>query len=158
MASHALGAFIDVLPSSISGDTPAHHAVPMVPQRAKSRVYHSVPEGPSDFELENMQFGTKLNGPSETVRGTLSGAQTPIAPNDLEMSRPATPVQDNEAVEAMQSFSNPSMNRYRMIAACLMNFAGGLTDSAPGALIPYIELWVDPVLPNDNDIYFGQTL
>ena len=31
------------------------------------------------------------------------------------------------------------MNKYRILAACLMNFCGGLSDSGPGALIPYLE-------------------
>ncbi|KAL8967902.1 MAG: hypothetical protein Q9197_005164 [Variospora fuerteventurae] len=31
------------------------------------------------------------------------------------------------------------MNRWRFLSACLMCFANGLNDSAPGALIPYLE-------------------
>jgi hypothetical protein len=46
----------------------------------------------------------------------------------------------------MQSFSNPPMNRFRMLSVCLMNFGNGLSDSAPGALIPYIEKYVPSLL------------
>ena len=42
----------------------------------------------------------------------------------------------------MQSIWNPPMNRFRMLAVCTMNFCMGLNDSAPGALIPYIESYV----------------
>lgn len=40
---------------------------------------------------------------------------------------------------ALQTLSNPPMNRWRFLSACLMCFANGLNDSAPGALIPYLE-------------------
>ncbi|KAI4118787.1 MAG: hypothetical protein LQ345_001247, partial [Seirophora villosa] len=74
------------------------------------------------------------------------GAQTPVTPNELESSRPASPGNGargggggEEAVEARQTLSNPRMNRWRFLSACLMCFANGLNDSAPGALIPYLE-------------------
>ncbi|PSS10775.1 hypothetical protein M430DRAFT_107964 [Amorphotheca resinae ATCC 22711] len=60
------------------------------------------------------------------------------------MSRPASPIlTDQDVVEAMQSFSNPPINRFRMLSVCLLNFCNGLSDSAPGALIPYIEKHYD---------------
>jgi len=34
------------------------------------------------------------------------------------------------------------MNRFRVLSVCLLNFGNGLSDSAPGALIPYIEKFV----------------
>lgn len=56
------------------------------------------------------------------------------------MSRPASPTHDElDGVDALQSFSNPPKNRYRMVSISLMNFLSGLSDSAPGALIPYME-------------------
>jgi hypothetical protein len=63
---------------------------------------------------------------------------------DLERSRPSSPVHDHDRnggieVEALQSITDPYMNRYRFLAVCLMNFANGLNDSAPGALIPSME-------------------
>lgn len=143
MSSHAFGAYIDVkLSSDNNGEGPSLPVAPIAPQKAKSRVYHSVPQehGPAPLELDNLQWGKKLNGPRVTESGktTPTGFQTPRTPNDLEMSRPPSPT-ENEGVDAMQSFSNPPMNRYRMLSVCLMNFGNGLSDSAPGALIPYVE-------------------
>jgi hypothetical protein len=141
MTSHAFSAFIEV-ESSPSSSHPEAHAIPIAPQKAFERTYHSVPlpQGPNAIELENLQWGTKRNGPNgESGYYTPPGTQTPMV-TDLEMSRPATP-QDNEqdGVDTVQSFSNPPMNRFRMLAVSLLNFGNGLNDSAPGALIPYIE-------------------
>lgn len=131
MASYALSAFIGVK-SPISEET---HEILIAPQKALPRVYHSVPQ---PLELDNLQWGAKLNGPSGSGTNTPPGYQTPRVPTDLEMSRPATPT-EQDGVDALQSFSNPPMNRFRMLSVCLMNFGNGLNDSAPGALIPYIE-------------------
>ncbi|TVY84286.1 Bypass of stop codon protein [Lachnellula suecica] len=142
MTSHAFGAFIDVESSSNSGEA---HATPIAPQKAVQKNYHSVPQGngPNPIELETLQWGKKLNGPWGFESGgttTPSGYQTPRTPNDLEMSRPPSPTPGEEdGVYAMQSFSNPPMNRFRMASVCLLNFGNGLSDSAPGALLPYVE-------------------
>jgi hypothetical protein len=62
-------------------------------------------------------------------------------PEDLENSRPTTPVggREGDGTEIIQSTWNPYMNRFRVLSACLLNFGNGLNDSAPGALIPYME-------------------
>lgn len=57
---------------------------------------------------------------------------------DPERTEPTTPV-ENEVVEVAQTLNNPPMNKWRLLSACLMNLGGGLNDSAPGALIPYME-------------------
>lgn len=57
---------------------------------------------------------------------------------DLENSRPPTPKQST-ATSAVPSFSYPKMNRWRVLAACVVYFGNGMSDSAPGALLPYIE-------------------
>jgi hypothetical protein len=137
MTLHAFGALIDVESSSSTQS----HAIPIAPQKALPRIYHSIP---TPVELDNLQWGTKLNGPSKPESGTATptGTQTPRVA-DLEMSRPASPVDDvHDGVGAMQSFANPPMNRFRMSSVCLLNFGNGLSDSAPGALIPYMEKWV----------------
>jgi hypothetical protein len=139
MSSHAFGAFIDVESSSRS-----HHSVPQT-------------QGPDAMELENIQWGKKLNGPRvfESPLGTgyttPTGYQTPRTPNDLEISRPPSPIHNEEdGVYAMQSFSSPPMNRFRMLSVCLMNFANGLSDSAPGALIPYVEKYAHTRTPGSG--------
>ena len=140
MTSHTFGAFIDIESSS---DNREEHSIPIVPQKAVPRSYHSVPD---PIELDNLEWGKKLNGPSTPGSVPASGYQTPRT-TDLEMSRPPSPTNEElGGVAAMQSFSNPPMNRFRMLSVCLMNFGNGLSDSAPGALIPYIEKYIPSLL------------
>ncbi|KAI2636937.1 MFS general substrate transporter [Hypomontagnella submonticulosa] len=55
------------------------------------------------------------------------------------MSIPGTPVEPPDAVDALPTLNDPPMNKYRLASCCFQNFLGGLTDAAPGALIPYME-------------------
>ncbi|KAI1765534.1 MFS general substrate transporter [Hypoxylon sp. FL1150] len=55
------------------------------------------------------------------------------------MSVPGTPAEPADAVEVLPSVNDPPKNKFRLAACCFQNFLGGLTDSAPGALIPYME-------------------
>lgn len=146
MTSHSFGAFIDVESSSPpTSSHPEAHSIPIAPQKVFERTYHSVPlpQGPNAIELDSIQWGSKLNGPrGESGYTTPSGAQTPglTEVTDLEMSRPASPHDTEQAgVDVVQTFSNPPMNRFRMLSGCLMFFGNGMGDSATGALIPYIE-------------------
>ncbi|MCJ1229219.1 hypothetical protein MMC12_005884 [Toensbergia leucococca] len=120
MTTHAFGAFISIDESSQIADPPSV---------LKSST-------PTVYELDDLSWGRRYNGPA--VPTAPSGIQTPITPNELEMSRPPSPTSD-ETVDIMQSLSSPPMNRYRLLSACLMFFGNGLNDSAPGALIPYME-------------------
>jgi hypothetical protein len=61
-------------------------------------------------------------------------------PGELEQSQPSTP-QGHEGADIVPTFWYPKMNRWRVLAACMEYFGNGLNDSAPGALIPYIENW-----------------
>jgi hypothetical protein len=143
MASSAFALYLDVESSSMNGESSQLPLIPTAPEKALPRTYHSVPQAPPDtIELDNLQWGARLTGPADSGAVTPSGVETPVAPNDLEMSRPVTPTQESEGFEAMQSITNPPMNRFRMLAVCTMSFCMGLNDSAPGALIPYIESYV----------------
>jgi fucose permease len=44
-----------------------------------------------------------------------------------------------QLIHQAQSWSNPPSNRWRVLSCCLVYFGNGLNDSAPGALIPYME-------------------
>ncbi|KAJ9314470.1 hypothetical protein DTO271D3_5208 [Paecilomyces variotii] len=57
----------------------------------------------------------------------------------FEIEDPISDSRRNEASIILPSISNPVINKYRVLSVSLINFAGGLNDSAPGALIPYIE-------------------
>lgn len=110
-----------------------HIADPPAAIKKDSSIRHPAP---NIHELDELSFGNRYNGPSEPP--TPSGVQTPITPNELEMSRPMSAVNE-QSVEVMQTLTNPPMNRWRLLSACMMCFGNGLNDSAPGALIPSME-------------------
>ena len=113
------------------------NAVPGLP-RVLSKDAIALPDLPTAFELSELNRGhDPLAGLS--LSPTSAGAQSPTATYDLEDSRPPSP-DYGRPTQALQSMSNSSINRYRVLAACLMNFGNGLNDSAPGALIPYLEM------------------
>jgi hypothetical protein len=58
---------------------------------------------------------------------------------DLERSRPPSPLPVDRIVEALPTWREPFMNRFRLLAVCIANLVNGLNDSAAGALIPYLE-------------------
>jgi hypothetical protein len=87
-----------------------------------------------DIELD--QFNTS-KGPSKSGAATPTGAQTPRTPNELEMSRPPTPRQD-DAVGLMRTWNSPPMTKWRILSCCLIYFANGMNDSGiPSALLVY---------------------
>ena len=134
MAS-AIGSLVEV-ESSVRAE---EYSVPVAPSRAFPKDYHAIPlpRSQDDIELENIQWGGR------STSQPASGTQTPRTPNDLEISRPASRMLgEQDGVDAIQSFSDPPMNRLRMAAVCLINLSNGMSDSAPGALIPYIEKYV----------------
>jgi len=138
MSSLGFGALLEV------ESLPTNPQSPRPPQKAVAKTYHSVPLPLTSeaVELNDLNLGSKPNGDRRQ-----SGDATPqgiaSAANDLEMSRPSSPANEElDGVDALQSFSNPPKNRYRMVAISLMNFLGGLSDSAPGALIPYMEKYI----------------
>lgn len=108
-------------------------SVPLRPQRSITRTYAAVPQRDSvEIELP------RLSRPA-----TLSGPATP----DLEMSQPSSPVLGHDdGVEALQSWSDPYMNRFRLLSACSLNLMNGMNDAAAGPLIPYMEKLVVSVL------------
>lgn len=106
------------------------HHFPAAPQRVVSRTYPAVPQHDS-IELESLRYSRNDTGPSVP--------STPREENDLEMSTPGTPAEPADAVETLPSLTDPPMNKFRLASCCFQNFLGGLTDAAPGALIPYME-------------------
>jgi hypothetical protein len=100
------------------------------PQRAVPRTYPGAPHKDDSIELQRV------------ARDDEGAVQEPSArseDDDLEGSRPASPVGSVNAVEVLPSVWEPFMNRYRLAAVCLANFCGALNDGAAGALIPYME-------------------
>lgn len=117
-------------------------SMPLRPPRSVTKTYPAVPQRDgASIEL------ARMFRPATHTGGYPSGTATPAAhPSDpatpdLEMSRPSSPVpvRDDDGVEALQSVWDPYMNRFRLLSACLMNFMNGMSDSASGPLLPYME-------------------
>lgn len=132
MSSHAWAGFIQHEPSkSPNLVTPAPGAPIIRPQADL---------GPTDVELDNLQWGERLNGPLGHPQGQETSTDTRstnVTPGQLEQSNPATPRASQ--VDPAMSVKSPPMNKWRLAAICLMVFNQGINDAAPGALIPYME-------------------
>ena len=119
-------------PSPPALHTKEHHAGPA-----------SKPESTVDIELQSIHSPAQQPSPKPSsikitpVLETPSPA-TPKTPSQLEHSRPSSPHQDR-TTDMVQSFWNPYVNRFRVVACCLMLIGNGLNDAAPGALLNYIE-------------------
>ena len=98
-------------------------------------------QAPSIEELDSIELPDYGKPPSvqtssiQTHHGIQSSSRTP---GELEASPPATPTAA-DATGIVPSFSYPKMNKWRVLAACLIYLGNGINDSAPGALIPYME-------------------
>ena len=106
-----------------------------VPAYAQTKL--PVSDQPSNLDLDALEWGRKLQGPSTTHNGH-NGWQTPATPPDLEGSVRSSP-SDQHTAEIVQSASNQPQNRWRLAANALIFFTNGFNDAAPGALIPYME-------------------
>ncbi|KAH7031250.1 major facilitator superfamily domain-containing protein [Microdochium trichocladiopsis] len=117
--------------------------LPALPERAVPRSYPAAPRnGDNGIELSRLR---EPQGAAKSVTGSSShressrpGTSDGIADPDVEMS-PQNPTAPADAFDILPSLSSPPMNKYRLMTACLINFVGGITDAAPGALIPYME-------------------
>ncbi|KAL4890214.1 major facilitator superfamily domain-containing protein [Aspergillus ambiguus] len=100
------------------------------PAAAVRKDKQGIARTPSDYELEGIHPIAEASRPA-------TGTQTPFTPAGLE-NAPHTPG-DQETADVIHAQSSLSQTKWRLLSACLMNFGNGLNDSAPGALIPYIE-------------------
>ncbi|GAD99348.1 MFS efflux transporter, putative [Paecilomyces variotii No. 5] len=71
--------------------------------------------------------------------GTTNISAEDVRAEQFEIEDPISEARRREASIILPSISKPAINKYRVLSASLISFAGGLNDSAPGALIPYIE-------------------
>lgn len=61
-----------------------------------------------------------------------------MTPSELEASPPQSPIADSSTA-VVPSFWYPMMNKWRVLAACLIYFGNGINDAVNGALIPSME-------------------
>lgn len=111
------------------------------PQKSITKTYAAVPQRDStEIEL------ARVSRPMTLSRSSSSGLPLDNSNNqavpDLERSRPSSPLSglvDPDGVEALQSWRDPYMNRFRLMSACSLNLMNGMNDAAAGPLIPYME-------------------
>ncbi|KAH9891437.1 major facilitator superfamily domain-containing protein [Xylariomycetidae sp. FL2044] len=132
-------------------------SLPQQPQRVVSRTYPAVPQAHELVELDTLNRGGGGGGRQDKSAGP-SIPTTPREERDLEMSFPGTPDEPVDGFGALPSLTDPPMNRFRLATVCLQNFIGGLTDSAPGALIPYMESYYNIGYAVVSLIFIGNAL
>lgn len=133
MSSHALGALIQ--------HESSHSPILAPPKAVAQKARPGTGLGPTEIELDELEWGRRLNGPDgcpPVQARSPSGCVTPTTPRELEQSNTST-LSGNRVVDPVMSASSPPMNKWRLGAICLMVFSQGINDSAPGALIPYME-------------------
>jgi fucose permease len=118
-----------------------------VTKPAKSARPHE--RGPSIEEIDSLElphYG--LTQDHNAISKPFSGMVTHQAthaedgghttPRELEASPPHSPV-DSGGIAVLPSFWYPMMNKWRVLAACLIYFGNGINDAVNGALIPSME-------------------
>lgn len=91
---------------------------------------------PTDTELDTIAWGQRLSGPIESASATHSDIESRHSSGRTS----PTDIDDRRAVAHLApSIKHPYMNRWRTAACCIAFFIQGLNDSAPGALLPYME-------------------
>ncbi|KAF7588216.1 hypothetical protein BBP40_005999 [Aspergillus hancockii] len=104
------------------------------PAAAVHRDKQGVGHASSGHELDEIQHDRYLN---LEASGPVTGVNTPVTPAGVE--NVSHPLGTYDAAYANPNPASPSLTKWRLLSACLMSMGGGLNDSAPGALIPYIE-------------------
>jgi fucose permease len=129
MAASSLGAFLKIESSSQISTPPP----------AVRKDKQGVTQPPSDYELNELlpqKGSTRVT--AEPVSSSPTGASAPAPTPSVLESRLPTP--DDEATEWAPDRTNPSWKtKWRLLSVSFINFGNGMNDSAPGALIPYIE-------------------
>ncbi|CAM1511727.1 Fc.00g092400.m01.CDS01 [Cosmosporella sp. VM-42] len=137
---------VEVVSGALDSPTEELYRPLTAPARVVSRTYPGAPQRES-FDLHRIPRRD----------GVMSGTATPRTESDLEMSRPASPA-PSEATEVIPSAWDPWMNRFRLLAVCLANVGNALSDSAAGALIPYMEKYYNIGYGVVSLIFVGQAL
>ncbi|KAI1327100.1 major facilitator superfamily transporter [Xylariaceae sp. FL0255] len=133
-----LQTFVETEPSSL----------PQAPKKAVSRTYPAVPQNDDPLGIGALGNTAMTSAPA-----------TPCDERDIEMSSPGIPEEPAAVTfEALPSLTSPPKNKFRFIACCLNALLQGLTDSAPGALIPYMEKYYDIGYAIVSVIFIGYAL
>ena len=133
MSAHIGAAFVSVDDDACSGK---YHST------LTSNNRYKVDDGQAPSQTEAVYPPSQLLQKPQNVaalRSASTAQPTPTSPADLEMSRPSTPSEPRHATTIMQNWRAPPITKWRILSACLGSLGQGFSDSAPGALLPYIE-------------------
>lgn len=138
-------------------------STPARPPRSVTKTYPAVPQRDTmSIELGRISGPATRAGTGTTTPATPGFRSGVTTPSDLELSRPVSPVGpgagQEDGVEALQNMWDPYMNRYRLMSACFMNLLNGLSDSASGPLIPYMEKYYGIGYAMVSLIFVGQAV
>ncbi|KAJ5677985.1 uncharacterized protein N7477_003618 [Penicillium maclennaniae] len=92
---------------------------------------------PPGYEMNEVSPQKSSHLPSDLVTQLRTGASSPT-PSVLESHSPEA-IADEASEWAPDRTSASWRTKWRLLSCCLINFGNGMNDSAPGALIPYIE-------------------
>lgn len=95
----------------------------------------------SDIELHHLARNKQVSRASSTPGQRPSSIGGPTSPpGELEATNPP-PHQavTTPATSDLPSIKYPYMNRWRLVSCCIGFFTQGLTDSATGAVLPYMQ-------------------
>ena len=128
MSAYAFGAAFEVT-STPKLTSPAPIKTKNPPQPSTQAIeldeYTAIPS--PGFQSSSYAAAITPTGTQTPYETHTQGVQTPKTPNELEMSRPSSRRQSVATV--VPSWSFPSMNRYRILAACGVYFANGMNDA-----------------------------
>ncbi|OAA80112.1 Major facilitator superfamily domain, general substrate transporter [Akanthomyces lecanii RCEF 1005] len=120
------------------------------PSPAALHKTQSAPPPAKGIELQ------ALPGPASNSHETPSPAG--VLDGDLERSRPGTPEAPADAAAVVPTIWEPYRNRFRLMLTCATALAEGMSDSAAGALIPYMETYYHIGYAQVSLIFVGQAL
>lgn len=136
MSIPAFAAGIELVPSTLTSPPTAKARDPLPSSQnsipLEERAYFNLRQDASRYSGAT----TPAGGQTPYEAGSYSGVQTPKTPHALETNTPPVGIQ---AASIVPSWSYPRMNKWRVLAACAIFFGNGMSDAAPGALIPYME-------------------
>lgn len=134
MATSGLGAFLEIERSSkVVSPPPAAH-----------KDQQGASQRPSSYELKELHpHDISAQAPTEPVAQPPPSSSSPT-PSVLENRQSAFEADEHEAAEwAPDRTSTSSKTKWRLLSCCMISLGNGMNDSAPGALIPYIEKHYD---------------
>lgn len=101
-----------------SGEVPSREG----PSRPPQALHGSTPP-----PLGSMSEAS--GGPQTATDPERTGSNPPRTPHELETNGSLSSLRPDDAVNVVQSWKDPAMNKWRILSACVVCFANGCNDS-----------------------------